>query len=465
MFGIYCFPHVIKLKYGVGVGHYELIQEIAREENSAIIFPRGFAKSTWIKIDTLHDIVYEKHDVMLYIGSTLQDAAFHFGAIRAELENNEVLRWLYGDLVPPRGNKNRKWTDKHIETTNEVNLVARGAMKGRGVNIKNNRPSKIVCDDIEDDDMVRSAVQREKLHHWLYHVIFPSLNAEGGFIKMIGTVLALHCEVKLFYQKHGGIYRQAIENGESIWKDMWSIEKLMAKKEEIGSRAFQTEYMNDPIDEENSIIKMEWLNKSYYQSLSETEKRLQRVIMFDPQAGESKTADYYGLSIVSFYPQDIHRYVEQISTGRASQIEQAALVARTWQANKNVQVVGVEKIMTQVAVYQLLLDWKSGKIQLPNVDNNNRNIPIIAVEPKGKDKVARLQVHEPAFERGEIHLHHTMTGFAERLSAFPTLDHDDDIDTVIYALDHSYQKTTFTKPTQIRHNKSISLGNYRKEQF
>lgn len=442
LFGKFFFENIIKGDYETPQCHIDLITEISKPNNSAIIFPRGFAKSTWEKIDTIHDVVYKIEPVILYISNTIGDAQFHFESMKSEFENNELLRYIYGDLVPPDRDKGKKWTNKHFETTNGVNVVARGAGKGRGVNIKNQRPTKIIADDIEDDEQVRSPDRRMKLHNWLTNVIIPSLDKERGKIKFIGTVLSPICEVKKFYEKHGGIFRKAIENGESIWPERFSYEDLMEIKMQFGSKMFAQEYMNNPVNDELAIIKPEWIANSYYNTLPEL-RGMKKIIMFDPQAGESKSADFYGLCVGGMFPKDPHRYILEINTGRDSQINQAALVVRTYQRHPETHIVGIEKVMTQVAVYQLILDWKSGKIELPDVNNKDRNIPILAVDPKGKDKIARLQMHEASIERGEVHLHHTMTHFGERLSMFPDLEHDDDIDSFIYFLEYSH-KTSFT---------------------
>ena len=435
-FGRFIFPHIIQGNNDVPDCHIELIEALNERKDSAIVYPRGHAKSTWEKIDTLHDIVYGLEPVILYVGNTIKDASLHFESIKSELEGNEILRAIYGDLVPQGNKESRKWTNTHFETTNGVNLVARGSMKGRGINIKNQRPTKIILDDVEDDEQVRSVDRREKLTRWLKEVIIPSKDPHRGYIKFIGTVLSPNCEVLSFYRQHGGVFRKAIENGKPIWPHYFSMQKLTDLKASMGSRAFAQEMMNTPVNSETALIKPEWI--SYYREL-DTDGMF-KVIMFDPQAGQTKTADYYGLSILGFRQNEAKRYLIDVQSGRLSQLEQAALVVRTWQANENVVMVGVEKVMTQVAVYQLILDWKAGKIDFEDVDNNKRAIPILPVTPKGKDKVARLQQFEADFERGHIFLHESLEDFATRLSAFPDLDHDDDIDSFIYCLEKSFSK-------------------------
>jgi predicted phage terminase large subunit-like protein len=474
IFGRYFFPHIIKGKNNVPECHLDLIKELSRREHGAIIFPRGFAKSTWEKIDTIHDIVYAIEPVILYVGAKLQDASFHFVSIKAELENNKALIDIYGDLTPDNrlgasSSKFRTWTNSHFETMNGVNVVARGAGKGRGVNIKGQRPTKIILDDIEEDEQVRSPERCMYLSEWLNGVIIPSLDAERGYIKMIGTVLAKHSEILKFHKLHGGIFRRAIEDGKSIWGNMWSLDKLEKRRKEIGSRLFEREYMNNPIDSESAIIKPQWILGNTWTQLNRPEE-MQLVMAMDPQAGTTKTSDFYGIVVVGSYRNDQHRYVLSRYMGRKTKLEQAALFVRIWQTRpKQFTLCGVEKVLTQVAVYQLIIEWKSGKIDFPNVDNSNRNIPIVALTPAGKDKEARLEIHEASFERGEIHFHQSMVDFMDRLTAFPNLEHDDDIDALIYALDNSYRGVRFTNSvksdTTNSEKKMATMGNIQKQQF
>jgi len=450
IFGRFFFPHIIKGTDDVPDCHLELIKELNTLEDSGIIFPRGFAKSTWEKIDTLHDIVYGLEPVILYISDILQDAKFHFESMKSELENNELLVSVYGNLVPDQKLLGTKWTNTHFETTNGVNVVARGAGKGRGVNIKNQRPTKIVCDDIESDEQVKSAVRRDKLHRWLYEVIFPSKDKDRGRIKMIGTVLHEMAEILQFYERHGGIFRKAVEEGKSIWPKVYTLEDLDKIKEKIGTRAFNQEYMNTPTSDEMANFDPTWIDLNCYTVLPSF-KRQKTIIYIDPQAGESAQADEFAITVLVWEEKDVHRYVKEQVAGRVSQLEQAKLVVRAWLRNKNAHAVGAEKVLNQTAVYQYLIAWKSGKIDFNTrdmtpdhkdwIDESDRNIPVVATDPGGKDKVARLQKHEASFERGEIHLRPEMKVLRDQILFLgrDVIEHDDRCDSLVGAIDLSYK--------------------------
>lgn len=461
IFGRFFFPHIIKGDYETPEAHKDLIREISTRQNSAIIFPRGFAKTTWEKIDTIHDIVYGIEPVILYVAVGLTDAGFHFESIKTELEINDALREVYGNLVPKASRIGRKWTNKHIETTNGVNLVARGRNKGRGVNIKNRRPTKIIIDDIEDDEQVKSPVQRLKLANWLNEVIIPSLDKENGFVKMIGTVLHESSEVLKFYQGNGGILRRAIENGQSIWPEYWSLSDLNIMKiggilsngkkvKGLGSRGFNKEYMNDPKADSDATIKPEWIEKALYSLLPDSDDYA-AVIYIDPQAGEKRTADEYAITCLYAKKRTSQRFIVEQEAGRVTQLEQAKNVVRMWLRHKRrVRAVGIEKVLNQTAVWQNVRDWKAGKISFNDantkpaeiIPEEDRNIPIVEWDPRGKDKLARLQVFEPDFERGEIHLRAEMEALRDQLQFFAikieNKELDDRGDSVVGALEMSY---------------------------
>lgn len=430
VFGTFLFPEIIRGDSEVPECHTDLIRELTDPIDSAIIFPRGFSKSTWEKIDTLHDIVYNLEPVILYVSRSFQDAQFHFESMKSELENNDMLIAIYGFLVPDEKQLGRKWTNAHFETTNGVNVVARGAGKGRGVNIKNQRPTKIILDDIEDDEVVRSADRRRKLHDWIYNVIWPSKDKVHGRMKMIGTVIHPECELLKFYNSHGGLFRRAIENEQSIWSDMWPVEDLQRLRdgyldeqgkriEGIGTRAFSQEYLNEPIDDTSSIFKRAWLDTNIYREMPELAK-MTIVMAVDPNAGQSEMADYMGIVVMGLSYVDKKRYIleaRQEKNSLSRQIEIIDEVFEKWKPSK----LGIEKVMNQTAMYQILLD--------------KRKYPLVALSPEGKDKVNRAHKLEPFVENGTILFNIKHSELYYQMIQFPLGAHDDIVDALLYAND------------------------------
>lgn len=399
--------------------------------------------STWEKIDTIHDIVYAHEPVILYISASLREAAFHFESIKAELESNELIRYIYGNLVPLEIDEKQqerikrhyqKWTNTHFETRNKVNVVARGAGKGRGVNIKNQRPTKIIIDDAENDDQVNSNFRREKFHNWLYNVIIPSMDKDRGFIKMIGTIIHSDCEVLKFYKAYGGIFRRAIEDGQSIWQEGFTLEKLFAIrdgwtdkdgnfKQGIGSRAFNQEYMNNPIDETSQIIKQDWITRNFY-DIQPPVKDLDIIMACDPAIGQKEMADFLGITVVGKQNSTGFIYVLAVYKEKLSidkQVEKIIEIYNIWKP----RIIGIETVMTQRALSQLLAAKKAEGIYLP----------ILEITPQGKDKVMRSRAIEPFIENNTIKFNRYHEILHYEMITFPNGAHDDVFDSFIYAVD------------------------------
>ena len=418
--------------------HLGLIEFMTSPEDGAGIFPRGFAKTTWEKIDTIHDIVNAIEPVILYISATLEDAQFHFDSIKNELESNDWLRRVYGDLVPPMDVMSTKWTNKHFQTMNGINVIARGAGKGRGVNIRNRRPTKIIVDDAESDEQVHSTQRREKYHRWLTEVIMPSRDKVRGRIKVIGTVIHPECEVLRFYKAHGGIFRKAIENGKSIWEDFWSLGDLMRVRdgyvdengmqhEGIGLLAFSQEYLNEPINADATVFDRAAMERNVYDVLPPL-NWLDIRMAVDPNAGQSKMADFMGICVMGRDKRDGKRYVLEarkfkgkitsLTVGEETQESVFDSIYTRW----NPGLAGVECVRTMgIAIYQILLS--RNKYRLTKLD------------PESKDKVARAQMVAPFIEQDMIKFSASHVDLYNEMLVFPNGEHDDIVDAFVYAND------------------------------
>jgi len=386
---------------------------------------------------------------MMYLSAALQDAQFHLESMKLELETNEDLRTIYGNLVPDLKQESVKWTNTHFETTNGVNVVARGAGKGRGVNIRNNRPTKVIIDDGETDDMVRSKQRRDKYWRWIMEVLIPSLDKERGRIKIIGTVIHPHVAVLRFFNGHGGIFRRAIEDGQSIWPQFWTLEDLYRIRdgytkedgtivEGIGIRAFSQEYMNEPINDDTSIFKQDWLDRNTYENIPSDDelKQFYDVKMaVDPNAGMSQMADYMGICVIGQHRQTRKRLVLESRRVKKPINGQEEEFDRTY-TRWNPLIAGVEKVLNQTALYQLLMSKNKYRLK--------------ALSPEGKDKVNRARYVEPLVEQGVILFHPSQKDLYNEAIEFPNGEHDDILDSFLYC--NSLFETNSVKLETTSHN-------------
>ena len=437
IFGIHFFPNQVR---GIETPefHIEMHEELAKPDSSAIIEPRGHAKTTWVRIDVLHDIVYEHEPFIGFISASANDAYTSIAYVKSQLESNDLLRSTYGNLVPafdPR--RRRRWKDNHIETVNRVSgkdgvvVIARGAGKGRGLNIKGRRPTKLILDDIEDDEQVRSEMRRKKMEHWLFNIIIPSLDPDVGRFKMIGTILHYQCLVLKVYEKYGGVRRAALEKsgkpsleGKPLWPAMWSKERLQKRMEEMGTFAFSQEYLNEPMSDENADVKLAWIVRIPAVKLYDHQQRKLWSIHtgLDPAISMKSTADESAFVTVAkkLNPPDnvLDIAVVSVLHGRWN------MTGITQQAKRVFDRYPHDKFIVETVAYQ------EGLRQVLNANG----VPAKANNPKG-DKRSRLQRIVGYIEFGNIKFMEGTEDLITQLVQFPNTDEDDIVDAFVMAVE------------------------------
>jgi len=251
--------------------HSQIYEFLFKDGNGALAAPRGHAKTSCTGIIYLiFCIVNKLEEYIVYISQNHVKTVQFIDPIRHEFKHNRMLRFIYGDLTP-RASKDDEGKDREdcfdvggcrVEAVSfEKNL--------RGFKYRNMRPTLIIGDDIESDERVLNPELREKDRNKLNKVIIPSLDIKGRF-KMIGTLLhldsLLNNKIKLY---KGKVFKACDEElNNLLWPDRFTKDILKKIKYDIGSVAFQSEYLNNPIDNTSSLIKREWIEQCRRPDLS-----------------------------------------------------------------------------------------------------------------------------------------------------------------------------------------------------
>jgi hypothetical protein len=255
--------------------HYDLLDFLKDSSNGAIAAPRGSGKSTIAGlVFTSWSIVNKKESYIVYVSQNHAKTVQFITPLRDCFRNNERLHFVYGDLTPQNTKDDEGRDREDCIDINGIRIEAVSFEKNlRGFKFKSFRPSLIIGDDIEEDERVMNPEIRKKDEDKLNKVIIPALSVNGRF-KMIGTILhGQSLLMKKILLHSGKIFRAIKEDGTSLIPQMYSLEKLDQIKKEIGTLAFQQEYMNDPRDNETAIIKKEWILKCFYSEYSSDDLR------------------------------------------------------------------------------------------------------------------------------------------------------------------------------------------------
>lgn len=288
--------------------------------------PRGHGKSQVLSfLLPIWCIVYKYKQNILIVSDTLDQARGFIQAIKTELEENELLKADFGNLV-----SEEKWAQDKIVTLNKVQVYGRGAgQKLRGNKYGSIRPQLIIIDDLENDEAVQTEQQRKKLFDWFMKALLPCGNPTTDYL-YIGTVL--HYESLLekmlteptfsmwdrkryqavqhfsdsplwddweqtmldehnpnagedaynFYQEHRD---EMLDGVKCLWpqsgKDYYYDMQVLRISD---SSSFASEYQNEPIDPSNAEFLPEWFD--YYYELPEI---VEVYGSCDPSLGKAKS--------------------------------------------------------------------------------------------------------------------------------------------------------------------------------
>lgn len=411
--------------------HKEILDLISDKNNRRIgvIAPRGHAKSTTVDMTyPLWAGCFEQEEFIVIISDTYTQAAEFINALKDEFENNPKIKWLFGNM------KGDDWQDGEFVLSNGIKYAAKGSgMKIRGIRHRHTRPTLMIFDDIENDENIKSAEQRQKLYHWFTKAAIPAL-ARGGRAVVIGTILHFDSlvnkvmkqqdvfkswQTRVFYAittEEGGTER-------ALWPEHRSLEKLRAMRDDpsdqdfIGSITFAQEYQHKPFSEEDAIIQPDWIKECEPSQVPDKHTRLARVLTIDPAASERQTADFTAMIVADLYT-DGNVYIRAIRNQRTSPSVTADTVRELDEIYKP-QVIGIEKGALGLVFRDLL-----------------EGLPVIGLEPD-KDKVRRLLAVSRFFEAGRVYtVKNIQNGqaFREQLIEFPKGTHDDMVDAAAYAV-------------------------------
>ncbi|WP_318252227.1 phage terminase large subunit [Paenibacillus polymyxa] len=291
------------------------VSNVNTNDKVAVAAPRSHAKSTYLsKAFPLREIVYRKRKYEIIISETPAVSSGNLDWISMQLKHNEKLRRDFGPLLSPKQQENPKdnssefiaWepTDSGIpKMLTKVEAASTGqALRGRNWN--GVRPDLIVCDDLEDIKSNAATPElRQKMRDWFAQTVVPLGDPKGkrtAFVYMGTTVHHEALLVNVLYKRSdfkSRVYRAVIEwpermdlweacrlvyvdrdnpnraadakalyemNREEmdrgaivLWPEAQPLWKLMTWKWDNGTKAFNTEYMNNPVDEESMIFNPE----------------------------------------------------------------------------------------------------------------------------------------------------------------------------------------------------------------
>jgi len=382
--------------------------EPEKEKRFLLLWPRGHAKTETTTINYTSWLVGDYPDIHINIVTKTASLAEEIlTALITRFESDETFRTIFGNLKPQNA---KKWTSQEL-------IVARGeisknpTLKATGLMgpITGGRSDLIICDDIIDEENVRTSLQLEKVNTWFNKVLIPTLYPWGGIIA-IGTRWSYADIYAGLLSKWPHDIKQAIQqDGSALWPEYWSLQKLEERRNEIGTIFFNCQYQNDPTSMQGDLLKSEWLH-SWEQQPSPNMIKYAGV---DPALGEG---DLQGIATISYDSTNKQAYLEDVWAERTSF---PAFLQKIQQLHA---LHHYAKIFIESNAFQKVLTYV----------NELRCLPIVPT-PTVHDKEQRFIAMSSHFESKRILVNPLLdrrSEFWNEWVQFPRGQHDDALDSV-----------------------------------
>ena len=221
------------------------------------------------------------------------------------------------------------------------------------------------------------------------------------------------------------IFEDTREEGESLWPERFTSEVIKSKIEDMGSRDYNAQYQQNPLDDKGQILRREWWK--YYRESPSMNFILQS---WDTAFKKGDENDYsvcttWGRTDTGFYLLD--RWKERVEFPDLKKM----LVALAAKYKPN----------------QILIeDHASGQSLIQELKRES-TLPIRAIRVD-KDKITRAHAVAPLLEAGKIFVPEAtpwLIDYLDNLAGFPNMEHDDEVDSTTMAL--NFMNNMYREPS------------------
>lgn len=432
--------------------------------------PRGHAKSAYLSnIFPVHQIVYNLRKYILVLSETDNASKKFIEWISLQLKHNEKLRNDFGEFLSPSKGQNEKDNQEAFLTTTGTLVEASSIGKQlRGKRNGSHRPDLVVLDDLESSKNTNTKELREKNLDWLNKVVIPIGDPSKTAFVYMGTVvhvdgLLVHAlsrsdftskkyqaildsperedlweefeeilrnqddpdrlaNARAFYEDN----KEEMEKGVKVlWEGRWDYRSLIEEKVNMGSKAFNSEFMNNPIDPDSQIFVPDQFEYFTYTELEELKKYMDFFGAWDIAMGKNNRSDYNAIIIVG---RDRRTGVIHVVDAWAKKVPAHKALEKAYEKiNKwKPKAFSVETVASQFDLYRQLrqLLMKRGIYA-------TKLLPITSRTKKEE----RIESMEPLFENGAIRFMHHQRLLKEQLEQFPNGENDDLPDCLQMAVD------------------------------
>lgn len=436
---------------------HEEMWELCCSDNKfvAIAAPRGHAKSTSISLSyVLAEVLFRNRRFVLLVSDTEAQAAMFLGQITQELQENEDIIELFGIKRDPTTNEVKFEKDSQTDIIvsfadgTKFRIIAKGSeQKLRGMLWDGARPDLIVCDDLENDEIVMNKERREKFKRWVYGALLPC-RSQKGIVRIVGTILhmdsflenlmpnendrmTVHEELKTYTTRKSSQWKAVKYKAHTpdysaiLWPERRTAEEFRAIRQDYIDRGlsdvYSQEYLNIPIDESNMMFKKgDFLPRRE----EDQKKKLNYYISGDFAISENERADYTAL-VVGGMDEDGILHIVNVIRERMDGLQ----IVDT--------MLMLQKVYDPIAfgIEDTQITKSIGPFLNRSMIERNTFINIIPIKPHKSDKITRARSMQARMRAGAVKFQKNTEWYQtleDELMRFPRDRHDDQVDAMSY---------------------------------
>jgi len=419
----------------------------------AIAAPRGHAKSSAVTLGYgLSTLLFRERKFMLLVSDTESQAALFLGNSKQALQDNKDLAELFDLKLNDKGQvqfiKDSE-TDIIVEFNDghKFRVIAKGAeQKLRGLIWNGSRPDIIICDDMENDELVMNKDRREKMKRWFYGALLPSLSSTG-VIRLVGTILHMNALLEQFMPLEND--KQTITSGlkqystkrtlwksvkwrahnedytEILWPNRFDADFFISKFNDYAAQGladlYSQEYLNYPLD-----IASTYFKKADFVACTPEDKKAKRLyyITADLAISDKERADY-SVFLVAGVDENRIIHVEQVIRDRLDGREIVDTLLAL-QRRYDPVAVGIEDMQVSKSIGPFLRE---------EMVATNTYLTLYPMKHGGKDKQTRSRSIQARMRSKGVRFHKDeewYQTFEDELMRFPRDRHDDQVDCFAY---------------------------------
>lgn len=372
----------------------------SKVERFAIGIPRGFAKTTFIKLLCLWYVLFSTRQFILIVGAS-EELAINTLSDVCDLLDGTSIRRLFGNWRAQSEVDTQALKVIHFRGRDIVLRAIGAGTAVRGINRKNKRPDVIIMDDVQKREISENKELSDQLLKWILGTLMKARSNSGCTYIYVGNMYPQNCildKLRTNTQWTSFVVGGLLADGTSLWEELRPAEELIEEYQsdlEMGHpEIFISEILNstDLTPASGLDINKAPLLPDYYQQLLDSNEAEGGFILIDPSSGK-KTGD--DCTINEYAVIDSKPVLIGVEFGTFTPLETIKRSIERGMAS-NTRLIAVEGVAYQAT----LLFWFNHYCETEGITG----FEFVELSPKGQAKNNRIKRGLLAVLAGDIYL-------------------------------------------------------------